>query len=82
MADFCKQCSIKEFGTDFRDLAFNDAPDSTCRYVVLCEGCSLPDTWATIVNPDGQCVVDCTSHHGTETTENIGCIHSEQPLWV
>lgn len=81
MADFCKQCSISEFGEDFRDLAIGDdlRPDSdlaaakpTDRYLVLCEGCGLLDGRQphTVVDKDGTCVVDCNLHHGTETTDD------------
>jgi hypothetical protein len=45
MADFCKQCSIENFGEDFADFAFitNEADTQAGRYLrVLCEGCIPP----------------------------------------
>lgn len=72
MANFCKQCSIETFGKDFGDMA-NIRLDSTesDRFVVLCEGCTLQNTWATIVNTIGECVVNCNLHHGNEDLENF-----------
>lgn len=49
MADFCKQCSIEQFGEDFGDLA------GLCDYdndaVVICEGCGFIN-----VDHEGTCV--------------------------
>lgn len=58
MADFCKQCSIENFGEDFGDLA------NLCGIgkfgFELCEGCGC-----TIINRDGECVsAQCLKKHG------------------
>lgn len=50
MADFCKQCSIDNFGEDFGDLAGLCQPGEVVE--ALCEGCIH----------DGLCDVD---HTGT-----------------
>lgn len=62
MADFCKQCSIDNFGKDYRELAeittqedWNDGKAS----VVLCEGCGPIQ-----VDPDGNCVSENCECHG------------------
>lgn len=42
MADFCKECSLEDFGRDFGDLAnlSTEADTKNALYaVVLCEGC-------------------------------------------
>ena len=42
MADFCKECSEKYFGEDFRDLAYIVTEEQVlrgCAARVLCEGC-------------------------------------------
>ena len=39
MADFCKDCSLKMFGEDFRELAGLCKEDECC--VALCEGCGF-----------------------------------------
>tara|TARA_Y100000310_G_scaffold321962_1_gene380351 strand:- start:648 stop:830 length:183 start_codon:yes stop_codon:yes gene_type:complete len=42
MADFCKECSEKFFGEDFRDLAYIVSEEQYLRgnaAKVLCEGC-------------------------------------------
>ena len=59
MADFCKQCSIDNFGEDFGELAkLGSDPDG--EYAALCEGCG-----ATYVNHSGECVRDdCLARHG------------------
>jgi uncharacterized membrane protein YgcG len=58
MADFCRQCSIEEFGQDFGDLAGLVSPGSAGR--VICEGCGI-----TYVNHLGECVAEnCLLAHG------------------
>lgn len=58
MADFCKQCSLENFGEDHKDFQFN-APDGMVT-AVLCEGCG-----PTYVDNDGNCVCDwCLEQHG------------------
>ena len=63
MADFCKQCSIKEFGEDFQDLAgFSTETDTKDGLfpVVMCEGCGPIQ-----VDHTGKCVsCDCIEKHG------------------
>lgn len=65
MADFCKQCSITEFGEDFGDMAnITTAEDEAQnRYaLVLCEGCG-----AIQVDREGRCVSpDCHEKHGAK----------------
>lgn len=57
MADFCKQCSIEEFGEDFEELK------GLCEsgtVFTMCEGCG-----ACHVNKDGECVSPkCMKKHG------------------
>jgi len=63
MSDFCKQCSLRIFGEDYRELAgitkVEDwAEEKAC--VVLCEGCGPIQ-----VDPEGNCVSkDCLERHG------------------
>jgi hypothetical protein len=65
MADFCAQCSIDNFGDDFRDMAGISTESDTrvCRFaVVLCEDCGPCQ-----VDHNGQCVsVDCLKRHGAD----------------
>lgn len=64
MADYCKQCSIKYFGEDYRDFAGIISESQVKKgygAVVICEGCG-----PTIVNQDGECIAqDCEDHKGT-----------------
>lgn len=66
MADFCRQCSITQFGEDFRELAEISTPEDTRRGVyarVICEGCGF----RCLVNHEGVCVsLDCLEKHGEE----------------
>ena len=43
MADFCKQCSLRIFGEDYRELADLITAEDTAKgfvsSVVICEGC-------------------------------------------
>ena len=63
MADFCKQCSIEIFGTDFGDLAGISTPEDTANgmyAVVLCEDCGPCQ-----VNHAGECISsNCLKSHG------------------
>ncbi len=63
MADFCKQCSIANFGKDFGDLAQLSTREDTAKgmfAVVLCEGCG-----PTSVDHEGRCVKpNCLESHG------------------
>lgn len=58
MADFCKQCSIDLFGSDYEDLAGITIPEEAAKgfyCCVLCEGCGPIQ-----VDPAGKCVSkDC-----------------------
>lgn len=58
MADFCKACSIKNFGNDYEDLK-NITKEKDWKEgkasVVICEGCGVIQ-----VNLEGNCVSeDC-----------------------
>lgn len=61
MAEYCKQCSLEEFGIDHNDLAGlttpNDTADGKYEYVI-CEGCGF-----SIVDHTGTCVADCSRNH-------------------
>ena len=60
MADFCKQCSIEQFGQDFGDLSglCTEMDNEHNLYpTVLCEGCG-----PTQVNYLGECVATGCSH--------------------
>lgn len=62
MADFCKQCSITNFGADYEDLAGLSKPEDTAAGlypIVLCEGCGPIQ-----VDHEGRCVSnDCLEDH-------------------
>jgi len=62
MADFCKQCSIGNFGEDFGDLAglsTEEDTDNNLYCLVLCEGCGPIQ-----VDHNGSCIsVDCLRKH-------------------
>ena len=60
MADFCKQCSVSNFGEDHRDLADDTMADDHVK-LVICEGCGM-----TYVNKEGECVTRCLHNHGRE----------------
>lgn len=64
MADFCKQCALKTFGRDTRDLA--GLCDAGEFVHVLCEGCDY-----TAVNSEGECLGGgfCDTH-GTKQAES------------
>ena len=63
MADFCRQCSIREFGEDtgdLRGLTTREAWAEGKAAVVLCEGCGPCQ-----VDPEGNCISDdCHEKHG------------------
>jgi len=64
MADFCKQCSIENFGEDFGDLADLSTEESTKMGlfpVALCEGCGL-----ILVDHTGKCVSSDCLRNGHE----------------
>lgn len=71
MADFCKQCSIANFGADYGDLALSpDDPkrgtlEPGCGWLNLCEGCGV-----TVTDDDGACIADasydCLEKHGVQ----------------
>lgn len=67
MADFCKQCSIDNFGEDTKDLAY-ERPRKLQPgegWVELCEGCG-----PIIVDDDGVCIDPFCPTHGTEKRES------------
>jgi hypothetical protein len=44
MADFCQQCSLRNFGEDFGDMAGISKPEDEAKGVypvLLCEGCGV-----------------------------------------
>lgn len=54
MADFCKECSIKIFGKDFRDMVGLSTREDTINKIyapAFCEECGpiLVDHWGTKV---------------------------------
>lgn len=56
MADFCKQCSEKIFGEDFKELANITTLENQMQglyAIVICEGCG-----PTQVDNAGKCIVD------------------------
>lgn len=58
MADFCKQCSERVFGEDFRDLEGLCEEGQTVQ--LICEGCGNAE-----VDHEGVCInPDCWEHHG------------------
>jgi hypothetical protein len=63
MADFCKACSIDNFGKDFEELAGLSTPEQTAAGlfpVVICEGCGPIQ-----VDHEGKCVSSDCPEHGT-----------------
>ena len=68
MADFCKECSILMFGTDYRELAGISTEADTKNGLfanVICEGCGFIQ-----VDHDGKCVSeDCIREHRVEVKE-------------
>jgi len=65
MADFCKQCSIENFGEDSKDLANIGTVanlEKDYGWTALCEGCGM-----TIVDNQGRCISKhCDKRHGNE----------------
>jgi len=62
MADFCKQCSIKIFGEDFKELAGitkKEDADKNMYVPVICEGCGFIQ-----VDPEGRCVTENCLEYG------------------
>ena len=72
MADFCRQCSIDNFGKDYEDhkgLTDSESWEKGLAATVICEGCGFIQ-----VDPEGNCVSqDCMckgkSGHGLPWTE-------------
>lgn len=56
MADFCKQCSIEQFGEDFGDLA--GLADLDNEVLAICEGCGFIE-----VDCEGNCIAPCCDLH-------------------
>jgi len=70
MADFCKQCSIENFGEDYGDLA-QLRPEVKLEdgegFAVLCEGCG-----SALVIHDGTCIARyCDKEHGLIRDEEV-----------
>lgn len=68
MADFCKQCSIKNFNEDFRNLhnlgGERVLPEGM-GWPVVCEGCG-----PTYVNDEGECISKhCLEEHAEKKEE-------------
>jgi hypothetical protein len=69
MADFCKQCSIENFGEDYRDLAgitTQEDWEQGRACVVLCEGCGPIQ-----VDPEGNCTGNCILKHPIRTNKAV-----------
>lgn len=65
MADFCRQCSIDNFGKDSEDLKGLTTEEDWAKglaQVVICEGCGY-----VRVNPEGVCAggPQCLKKHPT-----------------
>lgn len=60
MADFCRQCSLDNFGEDYRELAGIGDGDLKpgYGYPAVCEGCGF-----ILVDKDGNCL-DCHLRRG------------------
>lgn len=71
MADFCQQCSVAEFGQDFRELAGLSTAEDTAKDlypIVICEGCGYVQ-----VDHEGRCVSsDCLEKHGVAAAGSSG----------
>jgi hypothetical protein len=65
VADFCKQCSLATFGSDFGELAGLMTKEEAAKgymATVLCEGCGPIQ-----VNNAGECLsADCLECHGVK----------------
>jgi hypothetical protein len=62
MSDYCKQCSLEEFGKDYKELAGlsteNDTQNSLFA-TAICEGCGYIQ-----VDHEGNCISeDCDGSH-------------------
>lgn len=79
MADFCRQCSLRIFGRDFRELAGITTHEDwkvgkSC--VVLCEGCGPIQ-----VDPDGNCISkDCLEKGHAKRQNGGGNLDPEVPI--
>lgn len=66
VSEFCKQCSLKIFKEDYRELAniIHQADVDVGLYaIVLCEECG-----PTLVDVDGTCIsYNCLEKHGVDT---------------
>lgn len=62
MADYCKQCSIQTFGSDYQELARLCDPGDTTQ--ALCEGCGPLERWGVWVDHTGKCVDELCTKHG------------------
>lgn len=65
MADFCQQCSIVNFGEDYKDLAGLSTEEETTKGLyplVLCEGCG-----AIQVDHTGKCISEDCMKKGHKT---------------
>ena len=72
MADFCKQCSIENFGQDFGELANliteEDTKNGLVSSPVICEGCGIIQ-----VNHLGECVSeDCMCNGHKSENSQVG----------
>ena len=67
MADFCKQCTIENFGEhqecDLAGLQTAELTEAGWWTPALCEGCG-----PTMVDHEGRCLTDCALHHKPETS--------------
>lgn len=64
MADYCKQCSIETFGSDYQELARLCDPGDTTQ--ALCEGCGPLEGLFVWVDHTGKCVDETCTKHGND----------------
>jgi hypothetical protein len=75
MADFCKQCSIATFGSDYKDFHRLSTPEDTEKGLycwVLCEGCGDIQ-----VDHDGACISPFCHEHDYKYTEETDASDKE-----
>jgi hypothetical protein len=75
MADFCKDCSFRHFGDDYRDLAGLSTPEDTANKLycsVICEGCGFIQVDHEGVCITNKCLVDHTEPHAAPIPKSSG----------
>jgi len=69
VAEFCKQCSIENFGVDHKEFAGLTTPKDWAEgyaRTALCEGCG-----PIFVDPEGNCCGGCLLKHPRRTNEMV-----------